>query len=92
MPPSRAPWPAELADGAYTVNYRVVSDDGHPVTGSFAFTVGDATAAPTTDATSTSTSSGEVPARTLLIVAIVGVAIVVVAIVLVTRRNRDDQP
>jgi len=26
--------------GAYTVNYRVVSADGHPVVGSFAFTIG----------------------------------------------------
>ncbi|MCZ7437014.1 copper resistance protein CopC [Micromonospora sp. WMMC241] len=35
-----------LADGAYTVAYRVVSADGHPVQGSYRFTVADP-AAPT---------------------------------------------
>ncbi|MFC3502454.1 copper resistance protein CopC [Micromonospora krabiensis] len=30
-----------LPDGTYTVAYRVVSADGHPVQGSYAFTVGD---------------------------------------------------
>src|SRR5256714_1618527 len=29
-----------LRDGAYTADYRVVSDDGHPVAGAFAFRVG----------------------------------------------------
>src|SRR5690348_10051778 len=29
-----------LSDGAYTVDYRVVSDDGHPVGGAFVFRVG----------------------------------------------------
>lgn len=27
------PWPADLPDGAYRIAYRVVSADGHPVTG-----------------------------------------------------------
>lgn len=34
-----------LGDGAYVVTYRVLSQDAHPVTGAFAFTVGDAAAA-----------------------------------------------
>src|SRR3954447_18315509 len=29
-----------LPDGAYTADYRVVSDDGHPVAGTFVFRVG----------------------------------------------------
>src|SRR5947199_1023206 len=29
-----------LRDGAYTADYRVVSDDGHPVAGAFVFRVG----------------------------------------------------
>src|SRR6185503_6202840 len=29
-----------LPDGAYTADYRVVSDDGHPVAGAFVFRVG----------------------------------------------------
>ena len=31
----------ELADGAYVVSWRVVSEDGHPVRGAFTFRVGD---------------------------------------------------
>ena len=34
-----------LTDGRYTVGWRVVSADGHPVTGSFAFTVKGSTPA-----------------------------------------------
>ncbi|MFI2650723.1 MULTISPECIES: copper resistance CopC family protein [Micromonospora] len=33
-----------LANGSYTVAYRVVSSDGHPVQGSYSFTVADPTA------------------------------------------------
>ena len=44
-PPRRATgqgfckWPAGLAAGGYEVAYRVASGDGHPVTGSVAFSV-----------------------------------------------------
>ncbi|WP_214408281.1 copper resistance CopC family protein, partial [Pseudonocardia lacus] len=41
--------------GRYEIGYRVVSDDGHPVTGSVAFTL--TTAAPTTTAAAPSTSA-----------------------------------
>lgn len=34
-----APWPAGLTGTEYAINYRVVSQDGHPVSGSLAFTV-----------------------------------------------------
>ena len=34
-------WPPGLSGSDYTVNYRVVSQDGHPVSGSLAFTVDD---------------------------------------------------
>lgn len=34
-----------LGDGAYIVTYRVLSQDAHPVTGAFAFTVGEGVAA-----------------------------------------------
>lgn len=40
--------PGELPDGAYTVTWRVVSNDGHPVQGSFGFTVQAAGSATTT--------------------------------------------
>lgn len=32
--------PDELGDGVYTATYRVISADGHPVRGGFAFTIG----------------------------------------------------
>jgi len=35
-----------VKDGGYTVTYRVVSADSHPVSGGFVFSVGDAAAAP----------------------------------------------
>ena len=34
------PWPADLADGTYVVSYRVVSNDGHPITGDLSLTYG----------------------------------------------------
>lgn len=38
--------PADLADGAYTATYRVVSADSHPVSGGFVFSVGEGAAGP----------------------------------------------
>ncbi len=34
------PWPEDLEAGTYTVSYRVVSGDGHPVSGDITFTFG----------------------------------------------------
>jgi copper transport protein len=54
----------ELADGLYTVSWRVLSAaDGHPTTGSFAFVVGDAAAA----FASQSAPAEQVPAEATLI-------------------------
>ncbi|MFC4565191.1 copper resistance protein CopC [Nocardiopsis mangrovi] len=38
--------PEDLPDGGYAVRWRVVSSDGHPISGSFTFTAGDAAAVP----------------------------------------------
>ncbi|WP_158562898.1 copper resistance CopC family protein [Marinitenerispora sediminis] len=40
------PLAADLPDGGYAVRWRVVSSDGHPISGSFTFTVGDPSATP----------------------------------------------
>ena len=40
----RAPWPADLPPGTYQVAYRIVSADGRPVTGAFAFELAGGTA------------------------------------------------
>ncbi len=37
----------ELEHGTYTATYRVISADGHPVSGGFLFSIGEAGAAPT---------------------------------------------
>lgn len=34
---ARMAWPVDAPGGAYTVSYRVVSQDGHPITGSISF-------------------------------------------------------
>ena len=38
-----------LADGTYTATYRVISADGHPISGGFTFSIGHAGAAPSKD-------------------------------------------
>lgn len=56
-------WPAEFAAGTWTVEYRVVSEDGHPVNGSISFSYTAPTPSPTAPGPSTSnaTSSSAVP-------------------------------
>ncbi|MEU6205781.1 copper resistance CopC family protein [Micromonospora musae] len=83
-----------LADGAYTVAYRVVSADGHPVQGSYSFTVDDPTASPapavpTASAAGPVTSSGRsagpgpwpLAAGALLVIVVAG------GVVLLRRRR-----
>jgi copper transport protein len=50
------PMPAELPDGAYIISWRVVSADGHPVSGASSFGVGTAAAAVPGSATGTGTT------------------------------------
>lgn len=48
------PWPADLKGGTYQVAYRVVSADGHPVTGAISFTIA---ASPSTSASAAASAS-----------------------------------
>lgn len=48
------PWPGDLASGTYQVAYRVVSADGHPVTGAITFTIA---ASPSTSASAVASAS-----------------------------------
>jgi len=63
-----AQWPQDAPGDTYKVSYRVVSKDGHPVTGSFSFTYADeevpppdetptASLSPSVEATATATPS-----------------------------------
>ncbi len=97
-----APWPASASGGSYLIAYRVVSDDGHPVTGSLDFTVEvstDATAASSpaapastaavtvaTDASSPAVSPAATP--TWALIAIIIALAAGVSIILVMRANR----
>ncbi|WP_394940602.1 copper resistance protein CopC [Psychromicrobium sp. YIM B11713] len=85
--------------GYYTVNWRLVSSDGHPIEGSFGFTVGEAASSPATlgtpgpvstpEAAQTSEAAGGFP-WLLVTVAVVAVAILLVLIFFV-RRLRKEQ-
>jgi methionine-rich copper-binding protein CopC len=48
-----------LVNGTYTVAYRVVSADGHPVQGSYRFTVADPAAPAASTATTAATPGGD---------------------------------
>ena len=87
------PWPAFLDAGDYTVAYRVVSADGHPITGTFGFTyTGGAssdTAPPVDEAAAQdvlaeATQSSNSP----LVIGAVALLFVAVAMVLTRRRTR----
>ncbi|AQT83181.1 copper resistance protein CopC [Mycolicibacterium litorale] len=51
--------PQPLPRGGYTVGYRVVSADGHPVSGSYAFTITAAPGGPTSATPSASSAPAE---------------------------------
>jgi copper resistance protein C len=56
------PLPEGLANGAYTVRWRIVSSDGDPVSGDYAFTVAaPETAAPPPSASPSSSESSAAP-------------------------------
>ena len=52
-----ATWPAAASSGAYTVSWRVVADDGHPVEGTFSFTIAGQSSPSTSPTESTSSSA-----------------------------------
>lgn len=80
--------------GQYTVNYRVVSDDGHPVTGMVRFTVGSpggpasgASPAAPAPAQATTSTSDDLPIWPWAVVAVVLVGLAT-AITVRIRRSR----
>ena len=50
------PMPADLPEGLYVVTWRVVSADGHPISGAFSFVVGTSAASPAGSPTGTDTA------------------------------------
>lgn len=82
--------PLELADGAYQLVWRIVSIDGHPLSGAIAFRIGGdqapAAQAPATEQAPSQSSTGKTTAIASGIA-----ALALVAVLLVRRRlNHSD--
>jgi len=91
------PWPADLPPGTYSVNYRVVSADGHPVSDSMTFSYRGASSAtvavastaslsPTGSVTAAATPSSGQPVLPIIIALLVVFA-AGVAVTLALRRH-----
>lgn len=91
-----------FGDSTYTVTYRVVSEDGHPIEGNFGFTVGEAAQAnviapaPSPSASHTDAEHADLEAQSTAntaIVIVAGTVLVgaVAAIMLVLRRRNSSQ-
>jgi methionine-rich copper-binding protein CopC len=64
------PWPADLPAGEYQAAFRVVSADGHPVTGAISFTYAPADSAASPSASSPTSSEAVTPESSATPVAI----------------------
>lgn len=88
-------WPPGVPGRALALNYRVVSQDGHPISGAVRFTVGPASAgsssAPAQQPGSTSNAPGSASADSVAplaaIVTGLGIAIALGAVLLLRRRS-----
>jgi copper resistance protein C len=74
----------DATPGAYTVAYRVVSRDGHPITSTFAYTVagdapgpGTAASAPASAGTSPAGESSSVPPYAIVVLGLLALTLVV---------------
>jgi copper resistance protein C len=81
--------PPLTARGTYTVAYRVVSDDGHPVSGSIRFTVGDESDV-SASAPSASSTSGLVTGAIVVVGGLALLAVIAVAYVRRSGLRSDD--
>lgn len=86
---------ATIPDGGYRLAYRIVADDGHPVTATVGFTVGDTTATPPPAPTARPSEPGILDAERFerdraLPWVLAGAGLLVVAgfVYLFTRRNQ----
>jgi methionine-rich copper-binding protein CopC len=83
------------SQGTITVRWRVVSSDGHPVSGEYSFVAGDpdqAPSAPSDDAAGTTTDEGLPPVFWVVVsvAAVGGVAALTTALVAASRRRGED--
>ena len=88
------PWTVTIEAGTYQVAYRIVSGDGHPVTGAISFTFGTsrsplASQAPSRPTeTSTQESAGAQIGTIVSLVALIAAVLSIVMIVVLVKRNR----
>jgi methionine-rich copper-binding protein CopC len=88
--------------GSYRAVYRIVSADGHPVTGQITFTLSDSAAGSATGMPTAQTNATTGPVATggtasglggwLWIIAIVAAGLVAAAIVIALRKPRERRP
>jgi methionine-rich copper-binding protein CopC len=81
--------------GLYTIGYRIVSADGHPVTGSVSYTLdpaaaGTATGSPAPDGTATA-DSGAGLSWWLWVAIGVAALLVIAAVLVLLRRPHEDE-
>ncbi|MFA7323437.1 MAG: copper resistance CopC family protein [Candidatus Nanopelagicales bacterium] len=81
-------WPTDIAPGTYQVAYRIVSEDGHPVTGAITFTFGTPQPTATTFAEAVDNVQEGPPLTTIATIgAIVLLLLSVSLIVVLVRRG-----
>lgn len=89
-----APLPPDLGAGTYTVAWRVVSRDGHPIQGTFDFSIG-APSAPSPSPSPAATAAPAVPDARATPTGTVGVGLAAAAALLagaaVVRRRRRQR-
>ncbi len=89
------PWPTNIEAGTYQVAYRIVSGDGHPVTGAISFSIGadnnaSATPAPSSSTVDSQSDSAGVPTPTILsVVALIAAVLSIGLIVMLVRRGKQ---
>ncbi|WP_052259886.1 copper resistance CopC family protein [Pseudarthrobacter phenanthrenivorans] len=81
-------------EGKYTVVWRVVSSDGHPIEGTFTFTAGGPNTAPATAAATPAAAAGSgLPGQLVVVGIVAGVLVIglVVAGLMIRRRLRSPE-
>jgi methionine-rich copper-binding protein CopC len=82
--------------GLYTIGYRIVSADGHPVTGSVSYTLdpaaaGTATGSPAPDGTATSESSTGLSWWLWVAIGVAALLVIAAVLVILRRPHEDDE-
>ena len=90
------PWPIDLMPGRYQVAYRIVADDGHPVTGSITLSYGTPVA-PSASPMATGVTSDDAvvedsaPVGTMVtVIALIAAVLSISLIVVLVKRGKDN--